>query len=144
MYEEISEVLSLYVAEVSAEEKKQELIKTIFELGRLPKKVKKHGDTPERVFRDGIDQRGYFDNLWRKLNEIKGKENLDDADIVVIRDCKEIAQVLNSVSDRCKYNEAHANKLTSVFGDISVDSNNYVNDTNDVSSNIPKTSLGKR
>jgi len=72
-YEEINQVLSEYVIEVTPEEKKYELIKTIHELHRLPKLKSTNNGESERIFKDGTDQRGYYDNLKQDVKKIQLK-----------------------------------------------------------------------
>ena len=91
-YEEIQKVLELY--QMSSQEQKEELIKTIYGLGRLPKQKQYNEGISEKMFRDGTDQRQYYERLRTNYKRIKGKEYLTDKEQQLKEDYEEIQKVL--------------------------------------------------
>ena len=57
------------------EEKVQELISSIIELHRLPNKKKRNDNKTEKFFKDGTDQRNFYDHLLKDVKKIREKIN---------------------------------------------------------------------
>lgn len=93
-YDEIQKVLEQYKPKIELTDHSKELIKTINELHRLPKA--NIGATPERVFKNGTNQRSYYDTLCNKYIKVKDKsENeLSYYDKMTIYNYTEIRKVL--------------------------------------------------
>ena len=68
LFERMNEVVNQY--DISREEKTEEFIKSVHELKRNVKYKDSNNGNPERVFRDGTDQRTFYDNEQRKYNKI--------------------------------------------------------------------------
>ena len=83
---------------MSPKEKKEELIKTIEELGRLPKSASNNNGVSERVYRDGTAQRNYFDRLQQKYKKIDKNKVLNEDDREVVEDYEEIRETLNRIT----------------------------------------------
>lgn len=78
-------------------DKKEELIKTIHELGgRVPKSKYKNAGVPEKTFDDGIDQGAYYDALQTGYKLIEGKDKLTDKEQQTKEEYEEIQNVLAS------------------------------------------------
>ncbi len=93
VYEEITEIVEQYIFE-RYEEKKQEYIKTVHELGEHP--AFRGGVDTARNFRDGTDQRTYYDSLKKAYTKLKEKpeEELDFEQKKKIADYEEITEIV--------------------------------------------------
>ena len=119
-YEEITENVNQYIFS-RYEEKKQEYIKTVHELRRHPGPS---GRKTARKFRDGTDQRGYYEGVlkraYKKLKE-KPEEELDFEQKKKIADYEEITRVYNEVKSGQRFvlsdDAAYASEVASLFDD---------------------------
>ena len=94
-YEEINKVYAEYVMEVTLQERKEELIKSIRELGRLPKQD--NNGVSERTFRDGTSQRSYYNNLKVSCKKMERKSALTVEETQKLMDYEEINKVCREV-----------------------------------------------